>query len=194
MVSRPQFSHNASHLSHFYQPGDSEFQNILALLASVFFLRHIWNHEHHEINFSILVFPSCPHKPSIKQGTSASTSSAFNERTGGKFTLSTLKDNFPSSIRDRGHGLLRTRLCQLFIQQDKEQALQKSENSTLKKALKPTKHRQETHHKLQQITFDPAFAASPKITEHSQILQFINAGVSSNTVSYHHTTTDRTLR
>jgi hypothetical protein len=55
-----------------------------------------------------------------------------------------LKDNFPSSMADRGHGLLRTRLCQHFIQQNKEQALQKSENSTVKKALKPTKHRQET--------------------------------------------------
>jgi hypothetical protein len=108
-------------------------------------LGQICNHKHHKINFSILVFPSRPHKPSINQGTSAAaTSSAFNERTGGKLTLSMLKDNFPSSIRDRGHGLLRTRLCQHFIQQNKEQALQKSENSAVKKALEPTKHRQET--------------------------------------------------
>jgi hypothetical protein len=105
-----------------------------------------------------------------------------------------LKDNFPSSIWGIGHGLLRTRLCQHFIQQDKEQALQKLENSTVKQALKPPKHRQETHPKLQQITFDPAFATSPTITEHSQILQFINAGVRSNIVSYHHTTIDRALR
>jgi len=105
-----------------------------------------------------------------------------------------LKDNFPSSIGDRGHGPLRTRMCQHFIQQNKEQARQKSENSTVKKALKPSKHRQETRHKLQQITLDPAFAASPTITEHRQILQIINAGVSSNIVSYHHTTIDRALR
>ena len=105
-----------------------------------------------------------------------------------------LQDNFSSSITGRGHGLLRTRLYQYFIQKDKAQALQNSENSPVKKALKPTKHRQETHHKLKQITFDPAFAASPTITKHSQILQFMNAGVSSNTVSYYHTTIDRALR